>query len=567
MTPRDAPAADHAFPWRGDLLVLLLFFGACYLFAATRVPLTNPDEPRYAGIAREMILHGDWVTPRLNDTRYFEKPPLVPWLGAVSRSLFGPGEAAARLPAVVCGLGGVLLLYAVGRRLFGRDAGLAGAVVLGTSLLYFTLSWLLLLDMALAVLIAATLGCFILGVREPRGPRRRGWFMGLYAAAAFATLAKGLIGFLLPGAIMFLWLLLLNQWHRLRPLYLPSGVLLFLAVAAPWHLLAAQRNPEWASFYLVHEHWTRFATTAHSRTEPFWFFVPVLIGALFPWIGFLPAAIRAGLAGGWKARKANADAWFLVVWAGFVFLFFSRSQSKLIPYLLPAVPPLALLIGAWLARCRTESAARRLRCGLAVFAFACGLLGAAVLGAVFRPGIVRDPTQMAALRPFGIGLAAVLFLGGVAAPWAAKVRGVTAAVGTVVGTMTGFLLIALTAGPHWQRASTKDLALVARERVAPDERIYHYWGFFHDFVYYAERPVGLVSYIDELEVQFLEPAVKAARFIDDAELRRQWSGPTRVWLVVRRRSQAAPESVFADPAFRYHVIAESRTHQLVSNRP
>lgn len=567
MTLRDAPAADNACPWRGDLLVLLLCFGALHLFAAGRLPLTNPDEPRYAGIAREMVAHGDWITPRLNHTRYFEKPPLVPWLGAVSRSLFGPGETAARLPAVVCGLGGILLAYAAGRRLFGREAGLTAAVVLGTSLLYFTLSWLLLLDMALAVLISATLASFILGVREPPGARRRAWFMGLYAAAALATLAKGLIGFLLPGAIMVLWLLLLNQWHRLRPLYLPGGVLLFLAVAAPWHVLVARRNPEWASFYLVHEHWTRFTTTAHGRAEPFWFFVPVLIGALFPWIGFLPAALRSALAGGWRARKANADAWFLFVWAAFVFLFFSRSQSKLIPYLLPALPPLALLIGAWLARCQAEGAARKLRFGLGVFAFACGLLAAAVLVAVFRPGLVRDPAQMAALRPFGLGLAAVLLLGGVAAPWAAKVRGVTAAVGTVVGTMTGFLLIALAAGPHWQRASTKDLALVARERVAPDERIYHYWGFFHDFVYYAERPVGLVSYTDELEVQFLDPAVRAARFIDDAELRRQWSGPARVWLVVRRRAQAAPESVFADPAFRYHVVAESRTHQLVSNRP
>jgi hypothetical protein len=263
----------------------------------------------------------------------------------------------------------------------------------------------------------------------------------------------------------------------------------------------------------------------------------------------------------------NADAWYLVLWAAFVFLFFSRSQSKLIPYLLPALPPIAVLIGAWLARCRAGGTAAPLRAGLAVFAFVCGLLGVAFLAAVLRPGIVRDPEQLAALRPFGVALAAVLFLGGVAAPWAAKLRGVTAGVGTVVGTMTGFFLVAMLAGPGWQRASTKDLALVARERVAPDDRVYHYWGFFHDFVYYAERPVGLVSYIDELEVQFLDPAVRAARFIDDAELRRQWAGPTRVWLVVRKRSTEEPTSVFADPTFRPHVIAESRTHRLVSNRP
>ncbi|MBL9212220.1 MAG: glycosyltransferase family 39 protein [Opitutaceae bacterium] len=567
MRNHDDFAETAPVRWRGDLLLLTLFFGVLTLFAAGRLPLKNPDEPRYAGIAREMIATGDWVTPRLNDTRYFEKPPLVPWLVALSRLAFGPGDAAARLPSVVFGVGGVLLVYALGRRLFGREAGLAAAFVLGTSLLYFALSWLLLLDMVLSVTLSAALICFLLGVREPPGPRRRGLFLGLYVSAALATLAKGLIGFLLPGAIMALWLLVLNQWHRLRPLYLPSGCALFLLVAAPWHVLVAQRNPEWAAFYFGHEHWARFTTTVHGRAEPFWFFVPVLVVGLFPWIGFLPSAVRTALAGGWARRKENADAWFLVLWAAFVFLFFSRSQSKLIPYLLPAFPPLAVLIGAWLARCWSDGGAARLRPGLGVFSFGCGLLGIAFLAAVFRPGIVRDAEQMAALRPFGVALAAVLLLGGVAAPWAAKMRGVVAGVGTVLATMAGFFLVAMTAGPGWQRASTRDLALVARERIAPEDRVYHYWGFFHDFVYYAERPVGLVSYTDELEVQFLDPAEKARRFIDDAELRRQWAGPGRIWLVVRKRAQAAPESVFADPAFRPHVIAESRTHQLVSNRP
>jgi len=567
MMNHDDSAETAPVRWRRDLLMLTLFFGAIYLFAAGRLTLKNPDEPRYAGIAREMIATGDWVTPRLNDTRYFEKPPLVPWLVALSRLAFGPGDTAARLPVVVFGVGGVLLVYALGRRLFGREAGLAAAVVLGTSLLYFALSWVLLLDMALAVTQSAALICFLLGVREPPGPRRRWLFLALYVSAALATLAKGLIGFLLPGAIMFLWLLTLNQWHRLRPLYLPSGCVVFVLIAAPWHGLVAQRNPEWAAFYFGHEHWARFTSTVHGRAEPFWYFVPVLIFGLFPWIGFLPSAVRAAVAGGWARRKEQADAWFLVLWAAFVFLFFSRSQSKLIPYLLPAFPPLAVLIGAWLARNWADGAASRLRAGLGVFSFVCGLLGVAFLAAVFRPGIVRDAEQMAALRPFGIAMAAVLFLGGVAAPWAAKLRGVASGVGTVVGTMVGFFLVAMLAGPGWQRANTKDLALVARERIGPGERVYHYWGFFHDFVYYAERPVGLVNYTDELEVQFLDPAVKAERFIADAELRRQWAGSERVWLVVRKRSQSAPESVFADPAFRHHVIAESRTHQLVSNRP
>jgi 4-amino-4-deoxy-L-arabinose transferase-like glycosyltransferase len=366
---------------------------------------------------------------------------------------------------------------------------------------------------------------------------------------------------------MFLWLLICNQWRRLRPLYLPSGVTLFLAIAAPWHVLAAERNPGWAQFYFVREHWQRFASDEHLRSEPFWFFLPVAALGLFPWVGFLGGAVRWALAGGWARRQANADGWFLVTWAAFVLLFFSQSRSKLIPYILPMFPPLAVLIGGWLARCHAANTGPRLRGGFRIFGFACGVLAMAVLTAVMKPGIIRDAEQAGTLRPFGLAIGILLLLGGVAAPWAARVRGVTAGVGTILGTCTGFFLVLLLAAPALQRAGTKELARVARHQMAPADRVYHYWAFFHDFVYYTGRPVGLVSYSDELEVEFMDPAERAARLIDDDELRRQWAGPDRVWLVVRKRDLRHAASVFADPAFRYHLIAATPAHNLLSNRP
>jgi 4-amino-4-deoxy-L-arabinose transferase-like glycosyltransferase len=566
--PNPQPPVEIAsVRWRGDVLLLMAFFGALYFFALGRLELVRPDEPRYAEIAREMIVTGDWVTPRLNDTRYFEKPPLVYWTAALSQLAFGPGEAALRLTPTLFALGGILLTYAAARRLYGREAGLAAAIVLGTSILYFGIARLLQLDMALSTLMSAALFSFILGLRAESLAKRRWFFRALYAAVAFATLTKGLIGVLIPGAVMFVWLLVFNQWHRLRPLHLPEGIVIFLLVAGPWHILIAQRNPEWAHFYFVHEHWTRFTTTTHDRTEPFWYFIPVILVGLFPWTGFLFGAVREAAAGGWSRRKENADAWFFITWAAFIFLFFSKSQSKLIPYMLPVFPPLAVLIGVWLARRWAEHAASRLRLGFSVFAFACGLIGAALLAVVLKPGIIRDPEQMVTLRPFAFALAATLFLGGVSAHWAGKVRGVTAGLGTMVGTMIGFFLIVVVAGPKWGRGGTKEIALVARERVAAGDRVFHYWAFFHDFVYYSGRTVGVVSNIDELEVQFLAPTERAARFIDDLELKKQWTGSGRIWLVARKRDLTHEKSVFADPAFRYHLIAENRTHSLFSNRP
>ncbi len=567
MTYPSTPVAPPAARWRRDLLLLTLGFGALYLFLLGRLPLANPDEPRYAQIPREMLAQGDWVIGRLNEVPYLEKPPLVYWTVGLCHRLFGPGEWSMRLTPALFALGGVLLTYAAARRLHDRAAGLAAAVVFGTSLLTFALARVLLLDMALSVLMSATLFCFILAVREPPGRRRRWLFYGLYASAALATLTKGLIGFLIPGAVMFLWLLVFNQWKRLLPMHLAGGVLLFLAIAAPWHVLAAQRNPAWTEFYFVNEHWRRFTEPGHGRTEAWWFFGPVLILGLFPWIGFLGCATRAALEGGWKRRRENAAAWFLVTWAVFVFAFFNLSQSKLIPYILPMFPALAVLIGPWLAGRLAAGEGRPLRRGLRVFAFFCGVLGVALLVAVLKPGVIRDAEQAAALRPFALAMAAVLLLGGVLAPWLARVRGLAAGVTTLVGTTLGFYVGIVLAAPAFQRPVTKDLALVARERVAPGDRVYHYWAFFHDFVYYSGRPVGLVSYIDELGVQFLPPAERAARFIDDAELRRQWAGPGRVWLVVRKRDQAQPKSVFADAGFRYHLIAETRAHSLISNQP
>jgi 4-amino-4-deoxy-L-arabinose transferase-like glycosyltransferase len=550
-----------------DLLILALFFGALILFGLGRLPLANPDEARYAEVAREMAVRSDWVTPRLNDVPYFEKPPLVYWLVGVSRAVFGPAEFGARLPSAVFALGGIMLTYAAARRLNGREAGLAAAVVLGTSVYYFLLSRILLLDMAVSVLMSATQFCFTLGIREPRGPTRRYFFYGVYVSAALATLTKGLIGFLIPGAVMFFWLLIFNQWRRLRPFYFPGGLGLFLAIAAPWHLLAAQQNPGWAHFYFVREHWDRFIGATHLHAKPIWYFIPIVAAGFFPWVGFLGGAVRAAIPGGWSRRKENADAWFLITWIVFVFLFFSTAASKLIPYILPLFPALAVLVGARIARCWLENAPRNLRSGFGMFAFACGLLAVAFFAVVTKAGAIRDPEQALALRPFGIAIAATLLLGGVAAPWAAKVRGVTAGIGTVVATMIGFFLILVLASPHIQRADTKDLALIARARVKPGERIYHYRAFFHDFVYYSELPVGLVNYRDELEVQFLSPEERAARFIDHAELRRQWDGESRIWLVVRKRHQEQGDSIFADASFHYHVVAESRAHRLLSNRP
>jgi 4-amino-4-deoxy-L-arabinose transferase-like glycosyltransferase len=552
--------------WRRDATLLAVLFAVLFAWRLGSAPLINPDEGRYAEVPREMIAAGDWVTPRLDGVPYFEKPPLMYWAVALCEKYIGPGEWSVRLAPAILGICGILLTYGAARRVYGRDAGFWAAIVLGTSFLYAAFVHLLGLDMAVTVLMSAALFCFIAGVREKPGRARRLLFWGLYAAAALATLTKGLIGFLIPGAVMFLWLVLVGPWRRLRPFHLPGGVVIFLAVAAPWHFLVAARNPEWAHFYFIHEHLERYSEKGHGRYQPFWWFVPILVLGLFPWTGFVWSSFRDALSGGWARRRENAESWFFAIWAGFVFLFFSASQSKLIPYILPVLPPLAVVIGRWLgATLALPDAFARMKPGLRVFAFLCGLLAAAACVAVLKPGLIRDPASANALRPFALIVAAVLFVGG----WRALVprggpgsgRGAVTAMTASFVFMIGIVLVAM---PDIDTRSTKDVALVARGIVRPGDRVYAYHGFFHDFTYYSGSVVGLVRYSDELELQFLDPAERKARFIDDAEFRTEWAGAGRVFAVARIRDTW---ELFADPGFHYYLVAKGQHHYLFSNQP
>jgi 4-amino-4-deoxy-L-arabinose transferase-like glycosyltransferase len=547
-----------------DLLWLTLVFGGLCFFALGRAALDPKDEGRYAEIPREMVAAHEYVTPRLDGITYFEKPPLMYWAEIGSTQLFGPGEFAVRTPVALICLLGILLTYAAARAAFDRGVGLLSAVVLGTASYYAVFSHILTLDLAVAVLISSTLFCFILGVRAAPGPRRRWLFYGLYASSALATLTKGPIGFLLTGAVMFLWLLLCGQWKRLLPLYLPSGILLFLLIAAPWHILAAQRNEDWARFYFIHENWERFTTTQHGRVGPWYYFIPVVYGGFFPWIGCLYPAFRRALRGGWAARRPNADRWFCVIWAAVIFLFFSKSQSKLVGYTLPLCPALAVLIGQWIAELwNVRDAAVRARWAFWVFCGFSVLLSAGAIVAVTIPGKFKiDPAQGLALQRPAWALAAVLLAGAVAVERSRRKADARSAFASMA--LTGALLLAIAelAAPNLWKPGTKSLALIVRNQAEPDARVFSYHEFFHDFLYYSHHLVDTVDYIGELEPQNQHP-IPPGRLVDSAAFRLAWSGAHPAYAVARKKDVV---QLFADPTFHYHLLGETRDHYLFGNR-
>jgi 4-amino-4-deoxy-L-arabinose transferase-like glycosyltransferase len=318
------------------VLCLALFFS----YLGTR-PLWNQDEGMHAATSKDMVVSGDWTTPTVNGEPFFDKPAFHNWLVALSFLTFGVNEFAARFPNALLGLGCVLVTYLFGRRLYGPGAGLLGALVLATNAQFFVLSRTVMHDMSLAFFVTLGLALWFVGYTKNAAEKR--WFLLSYAAFGGAMLAKGPIGVLLPGAVVFLFLLIRRELRFIGRMSLGWGILIGLAVAAPWYVMVSLRNPDYLRYFFIELNFGSFLSETSHHPEPFHYYVPTLLGGFFPWSFFLPVAlVRA-----WqrRAEDGHGGTLFSLLWVGFYFLFFSAAESKLATYVLPLFPPLALLVG------------------------------------------------------------------------------------------------------------------------------------------------------------------------------------------------------------------------------
>jgi 4-amino-4-deoxy-L-arabinose transferase-like glycosyltransferase len=469
-------------------------------FATVQVrPLFDPDEGRYAEIPREMLHSGDWVTPRFDGLKYFEKPPLQYWATATVYSLAGVHEWSSRAWTVGLAFACLAAVYGWTRRLYGRDAGRSALLALAVSPFFLVVGHLDLLDPGFTFWLTAMVLAFTLAQAQPaHSDAERRWMMAAWVAAALAILTKGIVVLVLGGGALIIYSLIERDARPWRRLHVGAGLPLFLVLAAPWFVIVSVRNPRFAQFFFVHEHFARFLTTVHQRVEPWWYFLPLLIAGTLPWILPLARALRPAWSEPGIAPRAATGAAarpfkpckFLLIYAAFTLVFFSLSDSKLAPYILPMLPVLAALTGAQ-AGADARFIQRAAWIGAALVAFvALGLLLYSARHNSYVPhqawgwalaGIVLAAGGLGALLP---GLRAH-------APRAAAVSALAAILAWQC------LLCEYAVIPPSR--SARDLVAAVRPYVGPQTRLYSVGQYRESISPYLARTLTLVAYAGELE--------------------------------------------------------------------
>ena len=542
-----------------DLLVLCILIGMFFAFMLGNRALSVPDEGRYVEIPREMVITGDYITPRLNGVKYFEKPVLFYWLESFSIKLFGLREYTLRLWPALFSLFGCLVVYVAGRRLYGRRSGLIAAAVLATSMLYYGLSRAIILDMPVSVLLTAALLSFLLGMHEVPGPRRRLFLWSFYAFSALAVLTKGLIGMLIPGMVIGAWIMILGEWRVLKTMYLPTGLALFLLIAAPWHIMVARANPEFFHFYFIQEHFLRYLTTMHSRYQPPWFFIPIILLGLFPWSVFLVQAIKHNLPSTWRERHEHRDSLFLILWAGLVFLFFSASGSKLVPYILPVFPPLALLIGRYLSDAWDSRDFPGVPAGYALLLTAQVILGGAMIA---LPFFWRTP-DVQALGWYPVVAGCTLLMGAALTAALARFRGFRFAFIAAAVFAALFLMEANAAAPRIDTKSIKTLAVTLKPLLKPGDEVASYLTYYQDLPVYLEHRIIAVDWKGELDFG-TEIEDTTAWMMDSDAFWKRWKGPETIYMLMEVKIYEALLS--SNPRVKLYPIAWDKKNIVLSNR-
>ena len=468
------------------LLVWLLTLDARHLLRS--------DEGRYAEIAREMFVSGDWVTIRYNGLKYFEKPPFHLWMTAAAYHVFGVGDWQARLWVALSGMIGLLITSLAAARWYGRRVGILTALVLLAAPTWNLGSHFNSLDMSVSGALACVLASVLLAQHPDASLRaRRNWMLFAWASMGVAVLTKGLIGIVLPGLVLAVYSLMVRDATLLRRLNPVSGALWFAVITLPWFVLVSLRNPEFLQFFFVQEHWQRYTSTVHLRDAPIWYFIPQLVAGFLPWVGLAPAMLNKLCSE--QSTTSLRPQLLLWIWVTVIFAFFSLSSSKLPGYIIPIFPALAILAALALAGLDCKSWRRQL----------IGILTIVGLGLVTSPLVSRAGSGKASGPLYGhyavwVAVACAVGFAGLIIAFRLNKRGAILR-SMAVTSMTLFVAgtIAIVGNETLGRASSGvDLVGPIKRVLEPGMPIYSVQLLDHTLPFYLRRTTIMVESPDEL---------------------------------------------------------------------
>ncbi|MBU3614713.1 glycosyltransferase family 39 protein [Polynucleobacter sp. Latsch14-2] len=479
------------------ILLLALIYALLWFGTLNYRHLIPSDEGRYAEMAREMLVTGDWVTPRYNGYKYFEKPPLQVWATALAFKAFGIGDWQARLWTALTGFLTIIAVGLTSAKLYGSRAGFLSAAVLASSPMWIISGHMNSLDMGLSAFLVAALCSLLLAQSSQSKSSTRHWMWLCWTFMALATLSKGLIGGAIPAMVLIAYSFTNWDWKIWKRLHIVSGMLLFLVITAPWFLLVAQRNPEFLEFFFIHEHLQRFTQNAHSRTGPVYYFIPLLVVGFLPWVMQLSGAFRKA----WRTHCRDfSSSWLLACWSAVIFAFFSASHSKLPGYIIPIFPALAMLVGIKLDQLLGQSNSLGVSWKLQAIAFA--ILSAVGFGFLSEIGRQARPDEIMAYAQYTQWVVAALIalmIFSLLAAWQSKRNGLL----SIASFAGGFFLCAIIAGTGHETLgrAVSGVDLAERVKVNLPEKVNFYSVNIldHTMPFYLGRTMIMVQSPDELE--------------------------------------------------------------------
>jgi 4-amino-4-deoxy-L-arabinose transferase-like glycosyltransferase len=516
------------------LIAYAILASLLYLPGLGRPALWEPDEGRYGEIAREMALTRDYVTPRDDFELYFEKPPLVYWAEAAAIDVFGVNEFAVRFPAALFSVGQVVVTAALAEVMFNATAGFLAAVVLALMPLFYGFAKFATLDPALALFLTAALAAFYLAARDGPFSRAsaRNWMMLSAAMLALGTLAKGPVALMLAGAIVVVWLAMEGRLREIAQMPLVSCFVIYAVIVLPWFVLMEARNPGFLTFFFIHEHLQRYVSSTEHGWG-LWFFIPIVIGGAWPWIFFVPL--------GWSAMRVEdvsqsdrrSAANFLAIWFVVVFVFFSIPRSKLGSYILPALPPLAIIVGYGLARVSALEPAARHRLFAAV-AMANLLLGAGI--------VIFSEHALAPINPAldfdGLLIAVALAVGSSTAYVLARAPSLSryAVAALTIATLATVPLSARMREDASSISTYRNLASAARPYLTDDCTLASYRHYVQSLPFYTDHRETRVEYWGELS-EVPSKTSNGSPFLigSEARLRDAWASGKCMVLIANAR--------------------------------